>query len=125
MSRRERKRTGVVLLEVLVALVILGTVGAAVSVLATGAGASAYRSRVTQEEMERASGFLDAVALWTREDLDRHLGDRPNGAWRLEVQREHPILYVVTLTDSSRARVLLRTALYRPLPWTGGMRDVR
>lgn len=106
-------RRGAVLLEVIVALTILATGGAAMIALSSQSIDSLRRARAAEREMERASEFLDAVALWPRQDLDRHLGDRAQGSWRLIVERPLATLYTVALTDSTGARVLLATALYR------------
>jgi len=74
---------------------------------------SLRRAQAAERETERASEFFDAVALWPRSDLDRHLGDRAQVPWRLIVNRPLPTLYTVTLTDSTGGRLLLTTALYR------------
>jgi hypothetical protein len=102
-----------VLLEVVVALIILATAGVAMTALSSQSIDSLRRARAAERETERASELLDAVALWPRSDLDRHLGDRPQGPWRLVVERLLPTLYIVTLTDSTGGRTLLSTALYR------------
>jgi type II secretory pathway pseudopilin PulG len=115
MGRHRRARDGVVLLEVLVALAILGASGAALAALAVGATDTVRRAQARDVEIRRASDFLDAVALWSREDLDRHLGARPQGDWRLEVRHPAPSLYLVSLQDSANAP-LVATALYRPVP---------
>ena len=77
---------------------------------------SARRAEAAETEIRRASAFMDAIALWPRADLDRHLGDRAEGPWRLIIDRPVPTLYLVVLTDSLSRRELLRTALYRPEP---------
>lgn len=74
---------------------------------------SLRRVRSAEQEIERASQFFDAVALWPRSDLDRHLGERIQGPWRLIINRPLPTLYIVTLKDSTGGRALLTTALYR------------
>jgi hypothetical protein len=102
-----------VLLEVVVALTILATGGAAMIALSSQSIDSLRRATAAERETERASAFFDAVALWPREDLDRHLGDRPQGPWRLIIERPLPTLYTVTLSDSTGGRTLLTTALYR------------
>jgi hypothetical protein len=102
-----------VLLEVIVALTILATGGAAMIALSSQSIDSLRRARAAEWETERASELLDAVALWPRQDLDRHLGDRAQGSWRLVVERPLPTLYTVTLMDSAGNQVLLATALYR------------
>lgn len=117
MRRRRSARPGVVLLETLVALTILGAAGAALAAIAIGATDAVRRAERLDDDVRRASAFLDVVALWPREDLDRHLGAHPQGEWLLEVQRVAPALYTVAIADSGDARPLLRTALYRAEPY--------
>ena len=115
MRRADRPaRAGVVLLEALVALVILTTAGAAAVTLVAEAARDAQRVRGAETEIRDASAFFDAVSLWSREDLDRHLGDRHQGAWLMRVDRPTPTLYIATLTDTVTRFELLRTSLYRP-----------
>ena len=124
-----RARRGVVLLEALVALVIVATAVTAGVTLAAEATRAVDRVRARDAAVRRASAFLEAVALWPRPDLDRHLGDRPEGDWTLRVDRPMPTLYIVTLLPvdtvvaaSDPAGPLLVTSLYRPLdpPTTAG-----
>src|SRR4051812_27860933 len=89
---RHRPRTGVVLLEAIVATTILAIAGAAVVALASDSARAVDRARAADAATRRASALLDAVALWPREDLDRHLGAREEGAWRLIVHRPAPTL---------------------------------
>lgn len=119
MMRRGSGRGGVALLEVLVALAILGSVGAALGALAAGAGDTVRRAQRADEELRRASALLEAVSLWPREDLDRRLGARAQGRWMLRIQHPLSSLYTVSLADSADARELLRTALFRPAPRPG------
>jgi type II secretory pathway pseudopilin PulG len=114
--QRASRRTGAVLLEVLVALVILATVGGAAVTLASESARAIVRAREAEAEMRRANAFLESVALWPREDLDRRLGSRRQGQWRLRIDRPAPTLFIVALTDSVERRELLRTALFRALP---------
>jgi hypothetical protein len=111
---RRRPRAGVVLLEAIVALTIL-TVAALATVAIVRQGIdSVRRAEDAEVEIRRASAFMNAIALWPRVDLDRHLGDRPEGPWRLVIDRPAPTLYLLALTDSLSRRELVRTALYRP-----------
>ena len=75
------------LLEAMVALTILTIAGTWAVVLADQSAEAIRRVRIADTEIRRASGFLDAVALWPREDLDRHLGDRREGTWILSIDR--------------------------------------
>jgi type II secretory pathway pseudopilin PulG len=114
MRRSIRKRRAVILLEALIALALIGT--AAVSLLALTASDTEAVRRLTarSDEINAASRFLDAVALWTREDLDRRLGTRPQGPYRLRILRPTPLVYTVELLDAATERPLLATAVYRP-----------
>lgn len=113
------RRHGAALLEALVALTILAMAGASIVELATESSRALARARATEAELRRANALFNAVALWPREDLDRHLGDRAQGPWRMLVQRPMPTLYTVQLLDSARRREILRTTLYRRLPLQG------
>lgn len=109
-----RARRGAALLEAIVALTILATAGAAVVAIAAQSAHAVERAQAADENSRRASAFLDAVALWPREDLDRHLGVREQGHWLMAVDHPSSSVYAITLADSGGGRVLLRTALYRP-----------
>ena len=111
-----RKRRGAVLLEALVALVIMASAGATVAALAVENGEAVQRARSTEAEARRADAFFALVALWPRDDLDRHLGEHQQGPWRLRVERPSLTIYAITLTDSLGMRALLRTVLYRSEP---------
>jgi hypothetical protein len=105
-----------VLLEVIVSLVILATAGAAIVTMTAELASTIARARIADVETRDASAFLDAVALWTREDLDRRLGERRQGPWRLRVDRPALTLYVVRLSDGASGAELLTTALFRSPP---------
>ena len=112
---RRRPRPGVVLLEAIVALTIV-TIAALASVAMVRQGIESVRqSQTIEQEVRKASAFVEAIALWPRADLDRHVGNRAEGPWRLTVDRPIPTLYLVALTDSLSRRELVRTALYRPV----------
>lgn len=113
---RSHCRKGAVLLEAIVAVVILAVAGTTAVTLVGQSADAVRRAREADAEAREASAFLHAVSLWTRDDLDLRLGDRPQGDWRLQVQRPSPTLYEVTLVDSARTRVILRTSLFRPEP---------
>jgi hypothetical protein len=109
-------RKGAVLLEAIVALVILAVAGTSAVTLVSQSADAVRRARVADVEMREANAFFHAVALWTRDDLDRRLGEREQGRWKLIIQRPTPTLYEVVLTDSAVAHEILRTTLFRPEP---------
>jgi type II secretory pathway pseudopilin PulG len=104
---------GAALLEALVALAFLGTVGSAAAWSATESLRAVQRTHAREAEQRAAARLLDAVALWPRADLDRHLGTRAEGSWRLYIERPTETVYTVTVRDTARGAVLLQTALYR------------
>ena len=107
------RRRGAALLEALVALALLGTVGSAAAWNATESLRAVQRMHAREAEQRAAGRLFTAVALWPRADLDRHLGSSVQGRWRLRVDRPLQTLYVVTLNDSASGVMLLQTALYR------------
>ena len=75
---------------------------------------SVVRAGAAAAETDAASDYLDRIALWTRDDLDRHLGPRREGVWTVTVERTTVTLYVVTMRDGGNSHTILRTVLYRP-----------
>ena len=107
-----RPRSGVALLEVVVALAILVTAGISLMSLTRLSLIAVGESAARERETEAAADFMTRVALWSRADLDRHLGQRPQGDWSLEIERVTPSVYVIVLRDSTD-RSLLQTSFYR------------
>jgi len=108
-----RARRGVTLIETLIALAVVALAGVVVLRLQRETSQSLLRSMADDAEMRRASALLDAVTLWSPEDLDRHLGTREQGPWRMHVDRDDRFLYHISLRDSTDRHVLLQTTLYR------------
>lgn len=109
-----RARAGIILIEALIALTILSVAGMAMLSLARATSKSVLRALASEGEINRASALLDAVTLWSREDLDRHLGTRHEGPWLMHVDRADRFIYDISLRDSTDHYELLRTMLYRP-----------
>lgn len=110
---RTDRRAGAVLLEVLIAMVIF-TIAAVASLARAAEGRHAVAlARAHEAQVEAASAFMDRVALWPVEDLDRHLGAHRQGPWLLDVERPGATIYTLALTDSTGRQQLLRTLVYR------------
>lgn len=93
----DTRRAGAVLLEVLVAMTIFGIAAAAALARAAGARRAVGIAREAEARTVAASAFLDRVALWPREDLDRHLGSHRQGPWLLDIERHGAALYSLAL----------------------------
>jgi hypothetical protein len=107
-------RAGTVLLEAIAAMTAFGISAVAIANLVFEGMRALDRARRTEEELAAASAFLDAVAVWPREDLDRRLGEREQGPWRMYIERTQPTLFEIVLKDSTGGRVLLSTSVFRP-----------
>ncbi len=106
---------GVVLLEILAAVLILTVAALSLTELAAGgirATADAVERERVQQDEDR---LLAAYSLLTREDLDLRLGDRELGAYVVQVQRPEPTLYRLMIAQRRSAAVEdLVTVVYRP-----------
>lgn len=112
-AARAARRSGAVLLDVLVALVVLGTIGSAAAWKSAEMIRATGRMHAREAEIRAAARLLSAITLWSREDLDRHLGTTRQGAWRLRIDRPDRTLYTIVLRDTASRGVLLETALFR------------
>ena len=95
------------------ALAVLGTVGSAAAWSATESMRAVTRMHARETEQRAAARLLTAVSLWPREDLDRHLGTRAQGPWRMRIDRPTRTVYVVSISDTTSGATLIHTALYR------------
>jgi hypothetical protein len=108
-----QERRGVVLLEVIVAVTILVIAGLSATLWVRQISDSLARTQTAANDVRTASRYLDIIALWPREDLDRHLGERRQGPWMVRIDRPTPTVYGVAINDSLGTHVLLKTWLYR------------
>ena len=111
----QRANAGAALLEVLAALVILGTAGTAMVEL-VGAGLRSERdSRQREQSLAAEERVLTAMTLLRREEYDRRLGQRQIGEFLIDVQRPEQTLYRIAVTEVRAPQVEdLVTVVYRP-----------
>lgn len=107
------RQAGIALLESVVALVVLGTIGSAAAWSASEWTRSVDRTITEEQQLRSADHLLSAISLWTRADLDRHLGRHAEGQFRMGVNRIEPTLYEVILADTASGAPVLATLLYR------------
>jgi type II secretory pathway pseudopilin PulG len=112
-------RRGFALLEALVALTLITTVG--VSVVVLGQTAVRAEQKAAEEELQFAAAdrLLSAVSLLRRGELDQRLGTNQVGEFAVTVERPEPRLYRVSLArESAPERTLLVTVVFRPVDAT-------
>lgn len=103
---------GSTLLEVLVAMVLVATVGTTVAALTAESFATISAAQDAEAEAIDADRFLRTVSLWPRQDLDRRLGDRRQGEWWMRIDRIERGLYRIGLRHDKGGGEFLWTALY-------------
>jgi len=102
-----RNERGVVLLEVLAALMILGTAALALVELESGGLRATASARDREREVTDADRLMVAYTLLNRPELDQRLGDRTVGHYLVNVQRPEEDLYRIAIGD-------LITVVYKP-----------
>jgi len=109
-----RNERGVVLLEVLVAVMILATAGIGLVEL-VGSGLRAERdARQRESTLASEERLLSALTLLNRRELDQRLGRRRIGEFIVDVQRPEQTLYrIALLQEQSRQIEDLVTVVYR------------
>ena len=112
-----RNERGVVLLEVLVALVVLTIAGIAL-MENVGAGLRAERdARDRETRLATEERLLAALTLLRRTDLDQRIGRRQIGEFVVDVQRPEGTLYRIAILQNQSPQVEdLVTVVYRAEP---------
>jgi hypothetical protein len=109
-----RHRRGSALLDVVIALVVLGLSGLALITL-LGQGAHSVRSiRDTEREVRQASDELGRLIMYDRARLIGMVGRSWSSGWSIEIVRSSRDLFDVTIAETDTSAALLRTSVYRP-----------
>ncbi len=113
-------RAGFALLEALVALTIVTTVG--VSVVVLGQQALRVEREAATEELIYADAdrLMNALSLLRRSDFDQRLGNHEVGNLTVTIERPEPVLYRLSVARTAAPRrELLVTVVYRPIGIVG------
>ena len=109
-----RNNRGVVLLEVLVAVVVLATAGIGLVELVGSGLRAEHDARLRESTLATEERLLSALTLLTRKELDQRLGRRQIGEFIVDVQRPERTLYRVALLQEQSPQVEdLVTVVYR------------
>ncbi len=108
-------RGGFALLDVLLALALLGSAGLAVVSLLDQALRAEQVARAVEREYQAADRVLTALTLLHRAELDQRIGRRPLGEFIVDIQRPERGLYRIAVAGvSAPGRDLLVTVVARP-----------
>src|SRR4051812_36636034 len=111
---RSSIRAGMTLLEVTIALAILGSAGVALVALLGQARQTMHDVRATERRVVTAAEESDRLVLLDRADLVSRLGWTRDGEWVLHVVRVRGTVFDVDIGRREGAPPVLRTTLYRP-----------
>jgi len=112
-----RNNRGVVLLEVLVALVVLATSGIALVEIVGGGLRGERVARERETVLGQEERLLSAHTLLNRNELDQRIGRRPIGEFVVDVQRPERTLYRIAVIQALSPQVEdLVTVVYRAEP---------
>lgn len=114
-----RRRSGMLLLEVMLGIAILGMAGVAMITLLTQTVQTVRHGRSTERRISSASQLLDRATLWSASSLDSRIGRSRIESWNLEVTLARPRLYTLVVLDTLTDAEQLRTTVYRPVPLVG------
>lgn len=110
-----RGRAGVALLEVLVAIVIVGFAGTGLAAAFSAAAASEAGMAARESEFAAMDRVMTALALLSAEDLNRRIGQRVVGEFTVTVQAVAPGMYrIQVLPTPVHLRHALETLVFRP-----------
>jgi hypothetical protein len=109
----EEARMGVVLLECLVALSLLGVAIVSISPFLAGLMHTPHRTVVADETLVKGDQLLSAISLWSRHELDLRLGVRSQGPFFVGIHRVGEELYHVSISTDRAHAPLLSTRLWR------------
>lgn len=110
------KRSGVVLIEVLIALAILALTGLSTVSYVSTLTRVQTRGIEREAEMESAEELLIEHALLEHRELVQRLGARSVGSFVVWIDRPRPELFRVGIAPAPRPESeLLATLLYRPV----------
>ena len=110
---RESSPRGLTLLEVLVAMALLGIFAAASTAIVQQGMQSIGTMRDREAEISAAEFELNRMAVWRVAELQMHQGPRRIGALVVNVIERSSTLYDVIVSDSTGRRVIMATSFYR------------
>jgi Tfp pilus assembly protein PilV len=112
--RADRRRRGSALLDVVIALVVLGLSGIAMITLLGQTAHSVRTVRNTERDVRHASDELGRFVVYDRSQLLAMVGRSWARGWNIEVIETTPDLFDVSIAVTDTSAPLLRTSVYRP-----------
>jgi prepilin-type N-terminal cleavage/methylation domain-containing protein len=105
-------RSGVVLIEVMVALTIIAIAGVATIAWVGESLRTVARLEETEREMLAAIDAAEHTAGWSSDTIATRVGTTRLNGFVVRLDRATPRLYALTVLDSTQAREIVSTYLY-------------
>ena len=112
--RARQLRRGSALLDVVIALVVLGLSGTGLITLLGQTAHSMRTVRTTEREIRRASDEIGRFVTYDRSQLVAMVGRWRSRGWTIRVAQPSSDLFDVSIANSDSTGPLLHTTLYRP-----------
>jgi prepilin-type N-terminal cleavage/methylation domain-containing protein len=112
--RNGRRRRGYSLLELLVAMTLLGTAGGAWIALLAQTRATMHATQAAELRVRAASALLAGVARESRTALMEKAGRRRIGALELRISLASATLVAIDVADPATGSVIVGTLVHRP-----------
>ena len=113
-------RNGLALIEVLAALVILGSAGVSVVTYVSALGAFQERTIAREAEMARADRLLSQLSLLTAQELSQRIGVRTVDSFAVWIDRPGPDLFRIGLAPARQPEAeVLAALIVRPTTPSG------
>jgi Tfp pilus assembly protein PilV len=106
-------RRGVALIETLLSVVLLGTIGTSLLMLLGQTRASIHSTQATEQTIDSASDALDRMVVEDHETLVRRVGWTTSGDFALHVEQISSSLFEVEIARRPGDPPLLSTTFYR------------
>jgi hypothetical protein len=107
-------RSGVALIDALVAVVVLATAGVGLVTLLAQTASTVRGVRERERLIYRASSELASVSVLSGGELSGRVGETAQGAFVLRVVKPSEGVFDVSIIEPRSDHVLLRTTFYRP-----------
>lgn len=108
------RQRGSALLDVVIALAVLGLSGTALITLLGQTAHSVRHVRDTERQVRRASDELGRFTTYDRPALAAMIGRSIRRGWIISVEQVNPDLFDVSIADTANGARLLATTIYRP-----------
>jgi len=109
----DRRRQGAALIEAMLSLILLGTVGTSLLMLLGQTRETLRSAKASEAAMDSSSMALDRLVLCGRQGLTERVGWTTEVGLAVHIEQTSPFLFDVAVSRAAGAPPLLATTVYR------------